>query len=89
MNDYESISYFCSFYGLRQQSDRDVDQACICLSDFIVPGDGTKPTDYIGAFACTTGFGAKEYCSHLERDNLDDYNSIMVILLVIQSCRLP
>ncbi|VDN58166.1 unnamed protein product [Dracunculus medinensis] len=76
--DATSMKHIETFYGLRQQSDRDVDQACICLSDFIVPGDGTKPTDYIGAFACTTGFGAKEYCSHLERDNLDDYNSIMV-----------
>lgn len=70
----------CRLYGLRQQSDREQGQPCICISDFVTPSDSNRPTDYIGAFACTAGIGAKELCKSLEKNFFDDYSSIMVWL---------
>lgn len=32
-----------TLYGLRQQSDKEVDQPCLCLSDFIKPLENGKP----------------------------------------------
>ena len=69
---------FLRFYGLRQQSDKDHDDPCYCLSDFVAPGDGRQPTDFVGAFACTAGIGAKKLCEKYEKEQLDDYCSIMV-----------
>ena len=48
----------------------------MALADFIAPKDSGK-TDYMGAFCVTTGFGVDEWADEF-RDNLDDYNSIMV-----------
>lgn len=67
-----------SLYGLRQQCNREADQPCTCMSDFVMPGDGSSPTDFIGAFACTAGIGARSLCEALEKEKLDDYGSIMV-----------
>ncbi|VDN31543.1 unnamed protein product [Gongylonema pulchrum] len=73
-------SHQATLFGLRQQCDKEADQPCYCLSDFIVPAGSTKPapTDYVGAFACTAGIGARELCAKLEKECLDDYSSIMV-----------
>jgi len=63
----------CTFYGLRQQSERE-NKPYSCISDFVAP-QGTCP-DYIGLFAVSAGFGADK----LEKDfesKQDDYNSIM------------
>ena len=38
----------------------------------------SKKTDYIGIFALTAGLGAEEYCRKLEKEDHDDYSSIMV-----------
>ncbi|VDM37770.1 unnamed protein product [Toxocara canis] len=76
--DHETRLHTSTLFGLRQQCDREYDQPCLCLSDFVAPGDSSHPTDYIGAFACTAGIGSKEICTALERDHLDDYSSIMV-----------
>jgi 5-methyltetrahydrofolate--homocysteine methyltransferase len=63
------------FHFLRQQSDRDGNEPCRSLSDFIAPGDTGLP-DHIGAFAVTSGIGLKELCDRFRADN-DDYNAIM------------
>uniref|UniRef100_A0A158R547 Methionine synthase n=1 Tax=Syphacia muris TaxID=451379 RepID=A0A158R547_9BILA len=68
---------FETLYGLRQQSDKEKNQTCFCISDFILPGNGELPTDYIGAVACTAGIGAEELSKKYETE-LDDYKSIMI-----------
>uniref|UniRef100_A0A7E4V8H0 Methionine synthase n=1 Tax=Panagrellus redivivus TaxID=6233 RepID=A0A7E4V8H0_PANRE len=66
-------------YGLRQQSDKEHDQPCYCISDFIKPLDTATnlPEDYIGMFACSI-LGAQEIAEDLEKKDMDDYASIMV-----------
>ncbi|MEM1322166.1 MAG: methionine synthase [Bacteroidota bacterium] len=61
---------------LRQQRQKAPGQANYCLSDFIAP-KSTEKTDYIGAFAVTTGLGIEEHVARFEQDN-DDYNAIML-----------
>lgn len=61
--------------NLRQQRKKAPGQANFCLSDFIAPKTSDK-TDYIGAFAVTTGGGIEQKVKAFE-DNLDDYNAIM------------
>ena len=60
--------------NLRQQANKP--KANLCLSDFIAPKDSAK-TDYIGAFAVTTGLGIEKHVKKFEANN-DDYNSIML-----------
>lgn len=64
------------FLTLRQQSQKTKGAPNIALSDFIAPKD-TGKTDYMGAFAVTTGFGVDEKAAEFEKE-FDDYNSIMV-----------
>ncbi len=61
------------FHTLRQQSKKPLGQANIALADFIHPSE----TDYIGAFALSTGFGIDEKVAAFERDN-DDYSAILL-----------
>ncbi|VDD92473.1 unnamed protein product [Enterobius vermicularis] len=75
--DPKSKLHCATLHGLRQQSDRTESQPCLCISDFVAPGDGTCPTDYIGAVACTAGIGVKELCEKYEKE-YDDYKSIMI-----------
>jgi 5-methyltetrahydrofolate--homocysteine methyltransferase len=60
---------------LRQQSDREGNEPCRCLADFVAPKE-TGLADTIGAFAVTSGFGLKELCDRFRAAN-DDYNAIM------------
>jgi 5-methyltetrahydrofolate--homocysteine methyltransferase len=60
---------------LRQQSDREGNEPCRCLADFIAPKE-TGLKDSIGAFAVTSGFGLKELCDRFRAAH-DDYNAIM------------
>jgi 5-methyltetrahydrofolate--homocysteine methyltransferase len=60
---------------LRQQSDREGNEACRCLADFIAPKE-TGLADSIGAFAVTSGVGLKELCDRFRAAH-DDYNAIM------------
>lgn len=63
------------FHFLRQQSNREGNEPCRSLSDFIAPvGSGLQ--DHIGAFAVTSGIGLKELCDKFRAEN-DDYNAIM------------
>ena len=64
------------FLTLRQQAQKTKGAPNIALADFIAPKDNGV-TDYRGAFCVTTGFGVDEWADEY-RDNLDDYNSIMV-----------
>ncbi|MFZ2322712.1 MAG: methionine synthase, partial [Ignavibacteriaceae bacterium] len=63
-------------HALRQQMQKTEGQPNISLSDFIAPKE-TGVTDYIGAFAVTTGIGIEKLIDKYEK-NHDDYNSILV-----------
>jgi 5-methyltetrahydrofolate--homocysteine methyltransferase len=61
---------------LRQQSKKSAGKPNIALADFIAPKE-TRLEDYIGGFCVSTGFGVEEV-AEVYKENLDDYNSIMV-----------
>jgi 5-methyltetrahydrofolate--homocysteine methyltransferase len=63
-------------HTLRQQWERKGQEAFHALADFVAPLESGR-TDYIGAFACTTGHGCDELCARYEREH-DDYSSILV-----------
>ncbi len=63
------------FHTLRQQSKRKEGLPYHAFSDFLAPKE-TGYTDYMGAFAVTTGIGLEAIVDKYEKDN-DDYNSIM------------
>jgi 5-methyltetrahydrofolate--homocysteine methyltransferase len=63
------------FHFLRQQANREGNEPCRSLSDFIAPKE-TGLADYMGAFAVTSGIGLKELCDGFRAEN-DDYNAIM------------
>ncbi len=60
---------------LRQQSDREGNEPCRSLADFIAPKETGLP-DHIGAFAVTSGIGLKALTESF-RAKHDDYNAIM------------
>ncbi|MDX1362780.1 MAG: methionine synthase [Arenibacter latericius] len=64
------------FRTLRQQSKKYVGKPNIALADFIAPKENDIE-DYIGCFCVTAGFGTDELADKY-RENLDDYNSILV-----------
>ena len=63
------------FHFLRQQANREGNEPCRSLADFIAP-KATGLGDHIGAFAVTSGIGLKELCDRFRAEN-DDYNAIM------------
>ncbi|MBB6142615.1 5-methyltetrahydrofolate--homocysteine methyltransferase [Silvibacterium bohemicum] len=63
------------FHFLRQQANREGNEPCRSLADFIAPKETGLP-DSIGGFAVTSGIGLKELCDRFRADN-DDYNAIM------------
>ena len=63
------------FHFLRQQSNKEGNEQCRSLADFIAPKETGLP-DHIGAFAVTSGIGLKELCDRF-RAKHDDYNAIM------------
>jgi len=63
------------FRGLRQQAQKENPDPYFCVSDFIASQESKIP-DYVGAFACSAGFGLEELCKHFAADN-DDYHSIL------------
>jgi 5-methyltetrahydrofolate--homocysteine methyltransferase len=64
------------FHFLRQQANKEGNEPCRSLGDFIAPKE-TGLRDHIGAFAVTSGIGLKELCDGF-RARHDDYNAIMV-----------
>lgn len=65
-----------TFYGLRQQAEKEINTTFHCISDFIAP-QTSGVTDYIGAFAVSAGFGCEEVCRKFE-ETMDDYSVIMM-----------
>ena len=69
------------FHTLRQQTKKPAGQYNVALSDFIKPQEKlnktVSETDYIGAFALTTGIGIDEHVARFEADH-DDYSAIML-----------
>jgi 5-methyltetrahydrofolate--homocysteine methyltransferase len=63
------------FHFLRQQANREGNEPCRSLADFVAPRETGLP-DHIGAFAVTSGIGLKELCDCFRANN-DDYNAIM------------
>ncbi|HEX5282979.1 MAG TPA: methionine synthase [Bryocella sp.] len=63
------------FHFLRQQANREGNEPCRSLADFIAPKE-TGLADSIGAFAVTSGMGLTELIMRFKADN-DDYNAIM------------
>ncbi|HWY10062.1 MAG TPA: methionine synthase [Bacteroidia bacterium] len=70
----------CTFHTIRQQTKKPAGQHNIALADFIKPkevSNKNNTTDYIGAFALTTGIGIDEHVKRFEKDH-DDYSAIMI-----------
>jgi 5-methyltetrahydrofolate--homocysteine methyltransferase len=66
-----------TLHHIRQQIQKPgASEELASLADFIAPKEADI-TDYIGAFAVTTGIGADELAAEYEA-KLDDYNAIMV-----------
>ena len=63
------------FHFLRQQANREGNEPCRSLSDFIAPKQTGLP-DHIGAFAVTTGIGLEELRNGFRKQH-DDYSAIM------------
>jgi 5-methyltetrahydrofolate--homocysteine methyltransferase len=63
------------FHFLRQQANREGNEPCRSLADFIAPQE-TGLADHIGAFAVTSGIGLRELCDRFRAEH-DDYNAIM------------
>ena len=63
------------FHFLRQQANREGNEPCRSLADFIAPKE-TGLLDHVGAFAVTSGIGLKELCDRFRAEH-DDYNAIM------------
>ena len=69
------LSPLCRFPMLRQQWERKGQTDFRSLADYIAPAESGR-TDYIGAFAVTTGIGCDELAQRFEEEH-DDYLSIM------------
>jgi 5-methyltetrahydrofolate--homocysteine methyltransferase len=66
-----------TLHMLRQQLDKKGDgRPNHCLSDFVAPAE-SGVTDYVGAFAVTTGHGVEELAAEYRAAH-DDYSAIMV-----------
>jgi 5-methyltetrahydrofolate--homocysteine methyltransferase len=63
------------FHFLRQQTDREGNEPCRSLGDFIAPKETALP-DHIGAFAITSGIGLQELRDSFRAVH-DDYSAIM------------
>ncbi|KAJ3055529.1 hypothetical protein HK097_010216 [Rhizophlyctis rosea] len=76
--DEERKEVVATFYGLRQQAEKDSEATdpYLCLSDFVAPKSTSIP-DYIGAFAVSVGFGVDEKCAEYAKTH-DDYSIIML-----------
>ncbi len=61
-------------HTIRQQTKKPDQHRNIALADFILP---VPQTDYIGAFAVTTGIGIEKKLTEFEK-NHDDYSAIML-----------
>ena len=65
-----------SLHHVRQQMDRNNQNANFCLADFVAPIESGKQ-DWMGSFAVSTGFGIEEHVERFQKDH-DDYNAILL-----------
>jgi 5-methyltetrahydrofolate--homocysteine methyltransferase len=69
------------FHSIRQQTKKPAGQYNVALADFVRPksevASSASATDYVGAFALTTGIGIDEHVARFEADH-DDYSAIML-----------
>ena len=77
--DETRSTVLATFHTLRQQGEKSDDQFNKALSDYIAPKE-TGLTDYLGAFAVTSGVNIEPLVERFKRDH-DDYNAIMVSAL--------
>jgi 5-methyltetrahydrofolate--homocysteine methyltransferase len=80
--DKSGKNQLATFHTLRQQTKKPVGQSNLALSDFIKPhpqlGEGLESrSDFVGAFALSTGFGIEEKIAAFEKQH-DDYSAIML-----------
>ncbi len=79
--DKEVKNVIGKFHTIRQQTKKPAGQYNVALSDFVKPKDLTLPSpresDFIGAFALTTGIGIDAHVAKFEKDH-DDYSAIML-----------
>ncbi|QRN85776.1 methionine synthase [Clostridia bacterium] len=79
-NDPNTGERLASFPTIRQQQVQDSEKsAFLSLADFIAPKN-SGVTDYIGAFALTTGLGVDQLVAEFN-EKQDEYNAIMIKLL--------
>ncbi|MCK5918526.1 MAG: methionine synthase [Cocleimonas sp.] len=64
-----------TLHHLRQQMDRNKQQANFCLADFIAPK--SEQPDWLGSFAVSAGFGIEEHVEQYKKE-YDDYNAILL-----------
>jgi 5-methyltetrahydrofolate--homocysteine methyltransferase len=74
--DREHTGELVRFNLLRQQEAIADGKPNLSLADFVAPRGAGGRTDYLGAFAVTTGLGTDDLVRRFERDN-DDYNAIL------------
>jgi len=79
--DEKGQKQLATFFTLRQQMKKSSSQKNIALADFISSAKPDAhqllPTDFIGAFAVSTGFGIEKKLAEFEKEH-DDYSSIML-----------
>jgi 5-methyltetrahydrofolate--homocysteine methyltransferase len=78
--DKEAKNMIGKFHSIRQQTKKPAGQYNVALSDFVKPKNGSvslTSSDFIGAFALTTGIGIEEHVAKFEKDH-DDYSAIML-----------
>ncbi len=73
--DSARTNVLARLHFLRQQANREGNEPCRSLVDFIAPKDTALP-DSIGAFAVTTGIGLKEVTDRFKAAH-DDYSAIL------------
>lgn len=74
-NTTDDRTVIAKLHTLRQQQETE-DGVYLAMSDFIAPKE-TGITDYIGMFACSTGFGQDAMIKQFQEDH-DDFSIIMV-----------
>jgi 5-methyltetrahydrofolate--homocysteine methyltransferase len=73
--DESRATVHATFHTLRQQGPKPEGQYNQALADFIAP-KASGVSDYLGAFAVTSGVGIEALCGRFQQDH-DDYNAIM------------
>ena len=74
--DESRAKVIARLHFLRQQKGKPEGQSHDCLADFVAP-KSSGVTDYIGAFAVTTGVGIEPHVARFEAAH-DDYNAILL-----------